>query len=244
MDNFTKFHTRRPYFNVNTILDFAPLTEPQKVHLTKVYTTLAFSALVTFLSVVINGPWTILHPLFGVFLVLGSIFYIIFTKTSRNDSNYKRLVALFLFSLGLGITYRNYILQAFVFKPEIVTTALMGSIGIFGSFSLASLFMKTRMAMYLGALIFSLSNYIVMVNFANYFFRSRFVNNVTLILGLFLFVGYIAFDTQMVLREVKNGNEDYIYHAMMLYYDLFALFLELLIYLMEKEKSKSKKEKK
>lgn len=48
----------------------------------------------------------------------------------------------------------------------------------------------------------------------------------------------------MVLREVKNGNEDYIYHAMMLYYDLFALFLELLIYLMEKEKSKSKKEKK
>lgn len=65
----------------------------------------------------------------------------------------------------------------------------MGSIGIFGSFSLASLFMKTRMAMYLGALIFSLSNYIVMVNFANYFFRSRFVNNVTLILGLFLFVG-------------------------------------------------------
>lgn len=65
--------------------------------------------------------------------------------------------------------------------------------------------------------------------------------------GLLIGCLYIIYDTQMIVERAENGDKDEISHAMILFVDLFELFiriLQILIELQKNEEGKKKKEKK
>ena len=44
-----------------------------------------------------------------------------------------------------------------------------------------------------------------------------------------MFIGYILFDTQMIIERADRGDYDYIKHSLDLFVDLIGLFVRLLI---------------
>ena len=78
-------------------------------------------------------------------------------------------------------------------------------------------------------------------------FGWRTYNLTYLMFGLLIGCLYIIYDTQMIVERAENGDKDEISHAMILFVDLFELFiriLQILIELQKNEDNKKKKEKK
>ena len=53
-----------------------------------------------------------------------------------------------------------------------------------------------------------------------------------------MFLGYVVFDTQVMLESVIMGNRDYIWQAMELFIDLVAIFVRVLIILLRNHEKK------
>ncbi len=52
--------------------------------------------------------------------------------------------------------------------------------------------------------------------------------------GLFLFCGFILFDTQLIVEKYNSGNTDYIWHSIDLFLDFVNIFRRLLVILASK----------
>ncbi len=52
--------------------------------------------------------------------------------------------------------------------------------------------------------------------------------------GLFLFCGFILFDTQLIVEKCERGDNDYIWHSLDLFLDFVNIFCRLLIILASK----------
>ncbi|RLN15098.1 hypothetical protein BBJ28_00009316 [Nothophytophthora sp. Chile5] len=78
-----------------------------------------------------------------------------------------------------------------------------------------------RSYLYLGGMLSSALSMMFMANLLNVFFRSAMLFNVNLVgrfyLGLFLFCGYVVFDTQMIIEKASMGDKDSLKHTLELF---------------------------
>ena len=65
-----------------------------------------------------------------------------------------------------------------------------------------------------------------------------------LLFGLLIGCLYIIYDTQMIVERAERGDKDEISHAMILFVDLFELFIRILQILIELQKNEDGKKKK
>lgn len=210
----------------------------------KVFAMLAGWSVISFCTIALPPRHWSVGPGLAMLCFVGSMFYITITGEKFGYSgevlSVKRMGASGLLAFAYGLLMRASLLDIFAHNPEIITTALFATIVIFACFSLASLFMTSRAALYVCGLTSSLTLYISMVRFTNLLVRSRFANNFTDVALLVSFCGYIIMDTQIILQEFSRGSKDFLWHAVTLYGDLLSIFLKIVQILCAKEKRRQK----
>ncbi|GBE62651.1 Bax inhibitor [Babesia ovata] len=241
----TQFFQRSSLWQASTLLDFTPLSKAQKEHLTKVYATLALCSVITFAGAVLPLRYLNFNRALTALACLGATLYVVYVGSSadhqRQPLSVKRCAALSVMAFAQGLLLRDMVIYLHFLNPEILTTALFATIAVFACFSLGSLCMTSRTALYLGGLAFSLSFYVSMVRLTNIFIRSKFADDVSDIVMLLAFCGFIIFDTQVTLRDFNYGSRDYVAHAIMLYGDILHIFLKIVKILSKKESKKEEK---
>jgi len=221
--------------------DFSQIDANGKKHLKNVYACLTIS---TFVAAAGAG----LHVLTifkagGILAALGSLGFMLglaFTQNERKNQM-TRLGMLSGFAFCTGLSLGPLLDHMIDINPAIIATAFFGTCLIFVCFTLASLWAPSRSWLYLGGTLFSAMSVLAMLSLMNIFFRSQMIFEINLYAGLFLFCGFILYDTQLIIEKRKNGDDDFIWHSVDLFLDFINIFRRLLIILGRKEESKKKR---
>ncbi|XP_055594234.1 bax inhibitor 1-like [Uranotaenia lowii] len=213
-----------------------------RTHLSKVYACLtATCGAATIGSLVhLNGIWEagILSALISLGLVLGLVF------TPDNGKNFHiRLGMLLGFGAFTGHSFGLLLEQIIFINPAIVVTALVGTTTIFTALSASAVLAKRGSYLFLGGILMSTLSAMALISLGNILFRSYFVQEINLYLGLAVMSGFVLFDTQMIMEKHRLGSNDCIAHSLDLFYDVIGIFRRLLIILTQKEQNQERKRK-
>lgn len=217
------------------------LEPPMKEHLRSVYSCVAMA-----LASAAAGAYThIFTDLFsgGILAALAGIgFALAVTFTPDNGKNRDLRVGYlcgfgFCTGLGLGPLLEMVIL----INPSIITTAMLATSLIFACFSLCTIFSDQRQMLYLGGTLFSLLSTLLMLSLVNLFVGSALLYQVHLYLGFLIICGFIMYDTAVILEKRRMGDEDYVWHAILLFIDFVDVFRHLVIILTQKEENKRRR---
>uniref|UniRef100_A0A0G4FJP7 Bax inhibitor-1 n=1 Tax=Chromera velia CCMP2878 TaxID=1169474 RepID=A0A0G4FJP7_9ALVE len=222
-----------------------PLEPRIQKHLAKVYTFLTAGILVTSF-----GVWTQINvfsipPFLSLIATIGTMWSVM-SRTSTDPKEVVkpyRLGMALLFFFFKGAAMGNYIDVVTRFHPGILPTAFFSTLAVFLSFSAAALLAKRREYMFLGGLLGTALSMMSLFSLANMFFWSRGLNDALLYVGVFVFAGYIIFDTQVIVEQSANGQVDFVRQAIQLYVNLVALFIRILAILAKNQQKRSSNDK-
>ena len=162
-----------------------------------------------------------------------------YPATRENESTRQ---ALFLgFSFMDGLTIAPLVNSVYLINPSILTSTFFYTFLIFASFSFSALRTRRRSYMFLGGILGSLLSILFFGGLANMFLGSSMIYTIELYLGLFMFCGYVLYDTQLIVERVENGTTDFVGDSVLLFTDFIAVFVRLLIILSKKDEKKKKK---
>ena len=149
---------------------------------------------------------------FGGFIgMFGALGMITWLNLDRKKSEWRRrIMILSAFGFLKGTSLGDLVRYAMYIDPSIIITALLGTIAIFGSFSLAALISKRRSYLFLSGFLTSALSLLSILGLANIFFWSIQVYIFQLYMGLLLFSGFVIVDTQIII-EVLNICINYSY---------------------------------
>lgn len=235
--SFTNFSYERFVRNMGQNL------EPSvRYHLSKVYACLTATCAAATIGALIHlqGIWEagMLSSLIPLGLVLGLVF------TPDNGKNFNtRLGMLLALGAFMGHSMGLMLEQVMIINPAIIVTALVGTTTIFTCLSASAVLAKRGSYLFLGGILFSTLSAMAFISLGNLLFRSYFVQEVTLYIGLAVMSGFVLFDTQMIMEKHRMGSNDCIAHAMDLFYDVISIFRRLLIILTQKEQNNERKKK-
>ena len=215
---------------LRSLLDFAPLKRSTTSMLTQTYTLLAISFALCTLAVCSKAA---VSPNVATVVGMGSLLYILWNKHRAERIADFRAGVLFLFAYCKGIMIQSYIIGMVQVHPDLVFKALVTTSSVFLSFTAGSLISTRREGLYLGGYLFTGTSVLLLARLLN------FSLDVELVAGLFLFCGYLVFDTQnMIHKAENNGIVDPVVCAAELYTDTLAIFLRLLRFMERRRKRK------
>ncbi|CRH01327.1 bax inhibitor 1, putative [Plasmodium relictum] len=243
MDFLKQIRKRQNDIKISNIFNFSPLTNEEKNHLIKVYGLLALGTMITAFSCYFDIYFIRIPRFLASMISLICSFALAWSCNSHHDlvsTSKKRLLYFGGISSSIGILISDYISYVNYLNPSILPLAFFGSLSIFCCFSLAAIFSKNRISLFLGAVLCAVCSYVTLISFMNFFIRSKFIDTTLLYIGFFMYMGFVLFDTQITLFDFRRGNKDYIMHSICLYLDLVGLFTHLLRILSQKEEEKKK----
>jgi FtsH-binding integral membrane protein len=219
------------------------LEPPVQSHLKSVYSTMSLALLAA-----AGGAYLHLYSAFiggGILSFLGALgFAIALWSTPHHPKNVQsRLGYLIGFALCIGLSSGPLLDAALIINPSLIITALLSTCVMFGCFTVSTFFADHRKYLYLGGTLTSMLSIMVLVSFLNIFLRSRFLFDAYLYVGLFVFCGFICYDTALIIEKKRMGDDDFIAHAMMLFMDFVTVFKKILIILMKREAEKDNRKK-
>jgi FtsH-binding integral membrane protein len=232
--------------NMRALFDLEPISSYVQVHLARTYMTL----LVTILSCVVGSLTTVMYfqrftsglsymaIVFGIF---GLVIHI--ASTRQVEGSNSRYISLFVLAYLFGFLNGDIFKLLLISKQFfIVWQALGATIIIFGVFSVMAYFINSRYYLYMGSfLITSLSLKIWLDLFNIFFLQSQDYVDVSIYWGLFLFMGYVVYDTQLMIARFQRGDTDHVYHALALFLDFINIFLDVLHLISRNTNSKKKR---
>lgn len=221
------------------VLNTAPLSDSTQSHLVRVYRTLATciagaavgAAFEQFLSLPFSS-------FLSVFLSLGTVMY--FLSLPRTSPS--RSAALHAAAAANGFSTGPLLTYAADVDPAIPMFAFAATASLFICLTGAALFSKRRHFLYLGGLLGSALTGMFWVGMMNMFVRSSAVFSLQLYGGLMMFMGFVVYDSQLIVEKVENGDKDHLRHAFELFTDVAALFRRILIIMAQNQERKKEKE--
>ncbi|MQL68521.1 hypothetical protein Taro_000839 [Colocasia esculenta] len=247
MDYFQREAFGASRWSYDSLKNFAPLNARVQNHLKKVYLTLC-------LAVAASAAGAYLHLLLnigGVLTTLGCVLSIAWLLATPPYEERKRFGILMASSLLQGATIgplKGVLNMFFLPRPNhrILLTAFVGTALAFGCFSAAAVVARRRQYLFLGGLLSSGLSILLWLQFASSIFgASTAAFNVEIYFGLLIFLGYMVFDTQLIIERAYHGELDHVRDALNLYVDLVGVFVRVLVVMVknaaEKEERKRKK---
>ncbi|XP_012540498.1 bax inhibitor 1 [Monomorium pharaonis] len=220
------------------------LNSPVKQHLKNVYGCLSLSTVSAAAGAYVHMYTQLLQA--NLLTTIGTMGLLIALMSTPYDGKNQKLrlgyLLGFTFLSGLGL---GPLLELVVsIDPSIVMTALVGTTVIFVSFSLSALLAPRGRWLYLGGILMSMLNIMLISSFVNLFLRSFFIMQAHLYLGFFLMCGFVIYDTQLIIEKYHMGSRDFIMHSLDLFIDFVSVFRHLLVILTQKELSKDSRKRK
>jgi FtsH-binding integral membrane protein len=112
--------------------------------------------------------------------------------------------------------------------PQLVIQALLYTGASFTSFSLISLLSKRRSFLFLGGIIMTMLQAMFLYRIMGWLTGYGTFGLTYLMFGLLIACLYIIYDTQIIVERAERGDKDVPTHTMMLFVDLFELFIRIL----------------
>eukprot|EP01084_Bolivina_argentea_P268845 456773_1 len=221
----------RPPINVfDAVFDFSDLSSDVQTHLTKVYRLLSLVIITSILGAAIQIKYFLLTQfIFPYILCLLAI--MISIACIPKDRFFIRIGLAMLFGLFQGIIIGPLVNEAIDIDPQIVRAAFILTLCVFVSFSLMAMMTKNKKYLYLGSMLNSFCLFLLFMNI----FPTSFGYQLSLYGGLIMFIGYVFYDTQQIIKRVEKyglENTDYVSDAITLYIDFVAIFVRILILIM------------
>jgi FtsH-binding integral membrane protein len=164
---------------------------------------------------------------------IGVIIYFVTQIQSPYKSENDRLIFLGGLAFFLGFLIGPAINMLLEFEPTIVLQALMITAAVFTSFSFISLYSKRRSFLFLGGIIMTLIQGMMLYKMFGWLFGYNTLNIGYLMVSLFTCCLFIIYDTQLIIEKAERGEKDVPAHAMRLFIDLFDLFIKIIQILMK-----------
>ena len=123
-------------------------------------------------------------------------------------------------------------------QPKIFLQALLYTGCAFTSFSAISLLSKRRSMLFLGSIIVTMVQGMILYRLLGWLTGYATFGIGYMMFGLFIACLYIIYDTQVIVERAERGDMDVPTHTMLLFIDLFELFIRILKILMELSKEK------
>lgn len=223
--------------NFSTLFSFKDISAKTQAHLTKVYTLLMVCTMVCAFGMWLNTS----HIISGFFMSILSFalsIYLICQVANKSNSEDMRMFYLAGLAFQMGYLTGPFINHLVEVEPQILVQALVYTGAAFTSFSLISLCSKRRSYLFLGGIIATIIQALILNNLIRWITGYGFYGMPYLLTGLFLSCLYIIYDTQVIIERAERGDKDVPTHTMMLFIDLFDLFIRIIKILMELNKNK------
>lgn len=167
--------------------------------------------------------WILLFVELGVVIVLGSMI----SRLSLTSATTMFIV----YSILNGVTLSSIFVA---YSPMVITKVFLITAGTFGATALYGYTTKKDLSM-MGKILFMSLLGLIIATFANFFMRSAGFDYILSYIGVIIFVGLTAYDTQKIkkiLQVQSEGGETAqkiaLIGALSLYLDFMNLFLSLL----------------
>ncbi|CAG9769830.1 unnamed protein product [Ceutorhynchus assimilis] len=208
-----------------------------KHYLRNVYASLVMSNLAAAVGASIHLFTNISSAGGSVLLVLSTIaemllfFVLILSPDHDGISTAKRLGYLLGFSILSGFNLGPLLRAALMIDPSILVNAFLAASGVFFSFTICALFSETGEWMFLGGVLITFWEALIVVSLANIIFGSTLLWEVDVYLKLFILCAFILYETQAIIEQRRMGNKDVAAHSLYLFVSVFGIFRNILIIL-------------
>jgi FtsH-binding integral membrane protein len=128
-----------------------------------------------------------------------------------------------------------------VIPTQILLHALVGTLVIFGGFSISALFAPSRKYLYLGGMLSAAMSLMFWNNLIVNGLMGYRTMTLEIYFGLLVFCGYVLFDTQLMIAKAESGVYDVEMDCLNLWVDLVAIFIRIARIMQEKEAKRNKK---
>jgi len=173
--------------------------------------------------------------------------YAMYKVTNIYENENTRIGYLWALAFGMGFMVGPVMHHLAEFEPMILVQAVSYTAIVFGSFTAIACFSKRRSYLFLGGIISSMVSCMFWYRTLSWLFGyARYSSEFGMVYmmgGLFVACLYIIYDTQMIIEKAERGQKDVPTHTMILFVDLFDLFIkivQILIKLSEDDKKKKK----
>lgn len=184
----------RSNWNMDTMFNFKDLSDKTKDHMVKVYASLLMNCVVCAGGMVLNSSF-ILQGFLMQILFIGLTIFLTCQINNVYKSENERMLYLAGLSFSFGFLIGPLINMLADVEPELLIQAVLYTGAAFVSFSLVSLMSKRRSWLFLGGIIVTLVQGMILYRLFSWLFGYNSFNMGYMMVGLFLACIYIIFDT-------------------------------------------------
>jgi FtsH-binding integral membrane protein len=212
--------------SLKSVFTLSDISEKTQAHLTKVYTMILACSFVCALGMYVNAT-LILSGFFMTILSIILSVYLMVQVNNRSHPEQTRMLYLAALAFQLGYLVGPAIHHIADVNPGLLIQASLYTGMAFTSFSAISLFSKRRSMLFLGGIIMTVIQCMMLYRLVSWISGYGSFGFTYILCGLLVACLYIIYDTQVIIERAERGDKDVPTHTMMLFIDLFDLFIKI-----------------